>query len=245
MTEIDPTRGVFETLLVASGRPVRLDDHLGRMAKSLRDLYAADLPETLPDDATAAARDLDLGRMRIDVTPTPNGALTAEITVSPIDPAIFFPDRAHGADLRPVRPPSWPGAHKLVDRDWLEGVERELGDLVPLILDGDDVLEAGRASIFIVRDETLLTPPLDGRILPGTGRAATLALAKELSIPAEESPLTLPDLRTADEVFLTSSLRGIRPARSLDRAPLNQRGDLSPRLARTLRARWLGGDQPQ
>jgi para-aminobenzoate synthetase/4-amino-4-deoxychorismate lyase len=245
MTEIDPTRGVFETLLVAAGRPVRLDDHLGRMAKSLRDLYAADLPETLPDDATAAARDLDLGRMRIDVTPTSDGSLTSEITVSPIDPAIFFPDRAHGADLRTVRPPSWPGAHKLVDRDWLEGVERELGELVALILDGDDVLEAGRASVFIVRDETLLTPPLDGRILPGTARAATLALAAELAIPATERKLILPDLHSADEVFLTSSLRGIRPARTLDSESLNQRGDLSPRLAAILRARWLGEDQPQ
>jgi para-aminobenzoate synthetase / 4-amino-4-deoxychorismate lyase len=240
MTEIDPTRGVFETLLVASGRPVRLDDHLGRMAKSLRDLYDADLPETLVDDAIAAARDLELGRMRIDVAPTPHGALAYEIAVSPIDPAIFFPDRAHGADLRTVRPPTWPGAHKLADRDWLEGVERELGDAVPLVLDGDDVLEAGRASVFIVRDQTLLTPPLDGRILPGTARAVTLALAAELTVPATESPLTLPDLHAADEVFLTSSLRGIRPARTLDGTSLNQRGDLSARLARVLRPRWLG-----
>jgi para-aminobenzoate synthetase/4-amino-4-deoxychorismate lyase len=240
VTEIDPTRGVFETLLVASGRPVRLDDHLGRMAKSLRDLYRSDLPAGLADDATAAARGLELGRMRIDVIPAPEGALEHEIAVSPIDPAIFFPDRAHGADLRTVTPPSWAGAHKLVDRDWLEGIERELGEAVPLVLDGDDVLEAGRASVFIVRDEGLVTPPLDGRILPGTARAATLALAAELAVPAIESPLTLPDLRTADEVFLTSSLRGIRPARTLDGEPLNQRGDLSPRLARVLRPRWLG-----
>jgi para-aminobenzoate synthetase/4-amino-4-deoxychorismate lyase len=242
MTEIDPTRGIFETLLVASGRPVRLDDHLGRMAASLRDLYRSDLPDDLADEAAAAARDLELGRMRIDVTPDPGGPLAYKITVSPIDPATFFPDRAHGADLHTVTPPSWPGAHKLVDRDWLEGVERELGDVVPLVLDGDDVLEAGRANVFIVRDEALFTPPLDGRILPGTARAATLALAAELAIPATEFPLTLPDLHTADEVFLTSSLRGIRPARTLDGEPLGERGDLSTRLARVLRPRWLGED---
>jgi para-aminobenzoate synthetase/4-amino-4-deoxychorismate lyase len=242
MPEIDPSRGVFETLLVAAGRPVRLEDHLGRMAASLRALYSSDLPPSLPDDATAAARDQQLGRMRIDVVPAPDGTLRHRIKVEPIDPATFFPDRAHGADLRTVTPPSWPGAHKLVDRDWLEGVERELGDLVPLVLDGEDVLEAGRANLFIVRDETLLTPPLDGRILPGTARAATLALAADLDIPATESPLTLPDLHAADEVFLTSSLRGIRPARTLDGGPLNQLGDLSPRLARALRSRWLGED---
>jgi para-aminobenzoate synthetase / 4-amino-4-deoxychorismate lyase len=242
MTGIDPTRGVFETVLVAAGRPVRLDEHLRRMATSLRDLYGSELPAGLAADATEAATDLPLGRMRIDVAPDSDGDLHPTIAVSAIDPAIFFPDRSHGADLRVVRPPSWPGAHKLADRDWLEGVEQSLGEEVPLVLDGDAVLEASRASVFVVRDGGLLTAPLDGRILPGTARAATLALAEELGVPAAETPLSLADLRTADEVFLTSSLRGIRPARSLDGEPLGQRGELSVRLARILRDRWLNED---
>jgi para-aminobenzoate synthetase / 4-amino-4-deoxychorismate lyase len=242
MTGIDPTRGVFETVLIAAGRPVRLDDHLGRMATSLRDLYGADLPAGLAAAATEAARGMELGRMRIDVTPGRDGAPASKINVSAIDPATFFPDRTDGADLHVVRPPIWAGAHKLSDRDWLEGVERSLGELVPLALDADAVLEAGRANVFIVRDGGLVTPPLDGRILPGTARAATLALAEELGVPAAEAPLTLADLRAADEVFLTSSLRGIRPARSLDGEPLGERGEVSTRLAAILRARWLGED---
>jgi len=42
-----------------------------------------------------------------------------------IDPAIFFPPRRDGADLLPVHPPAWDGAHKWADRDWLESLEAE------------------------------------------------------------------------------------------------------------------------
>jgi para-aminobenzoate synthetase/4-amino-4-deoxychorismate lyase len=212
------------------------------MERSLRDLYDTPLPAGIAADAAAAAGGLALGRMRIDVVPIGAGELRHTIAVSPIDPAIFFPDREHGADLRTVHPPTWSGAHKWADRQWLEGVEREIGDEVPLLLDGDEVLEAGRANVFIVSDGVLLAPPLDGRVLPGTARASTLALAATLGIEATERPLTLADLRAAEEVFLTSSLRGIRPARSLDGASLHQSSPLVPRLATALRARWLGED---
>jgi para-aminobenzoate synthetase/4-amino-4-deoxychorismate lyase len=226
-------------VLIAAGRPIRLEAHLGRMARSLRDLYGAELPPTLADDAARAALGLELGRMRIDVVPGAGGELRATIKAGPIDPAIFFGDREHGAALRSAQPPHWSGDHKWADRTWLEGVEADFGEEVPLLLDGEEVLEAGRANVFVATGDGLATPPLDGRILPGTARASTMALARELGIEAIERPLTLADLRAAEEVFLTSSLRGIRPARSLDGEPLRQASPLVPRLSEAMRARWL------
>ncbi|HWH20157.1 MAG TPA: aminotransferase class IV, partial [Solirubrobacterales bacterium] len=196
-------------------------------------------PAELPDSVAAAARPLELGRMRIDLLPE-NGGLRFEIKTEPIDPAIFFPDREHGADVRTVRHPDWAGAHKWADRDWLESVEAELGEEVPLILTDDgEVLEAGRANVFIVTDGGIATPPADGRILPGTARASTLELATELGIPTAERPLHLADLQQADDLFLTSSLRGIRPVRSLDGVPRASSDPLVERLADALRRRWL------
>ena len=61
------------------------------------------------------------------------------------------------------------------------------------------MLEAGRANVFAVADGGLLTPPADGRILPGTARGAVLDLAAELGVPAAERRLALADLRRADE----------------------------------------------
>jgi para-aminobenzoate synthetase/4-amino-4-deoxychorismate lyase len=239
----DLARGLFETMLVLDGRPARLAVHLERLAGSTRELFDRDLPADLEEAIAAAARPLELGRIRVDLLPAgddPRAAeLRFEIAAEPIDPAIFFPTKENGADLRTISQPDWAGAHKWADRDWLESVEAELGETVPLILDGDEVLEAGRANVFLVEDGALATPPVDGRILPGTARAATLVLAADLGIPAEERPLHLADLQAADDLFLTSSLRGIRPVRSLDGEQLKEADPLVERLASALKRRWL------
>jgi para-aminobenzoate synthetase/4-amino-4-deoxychorismate lyase len=243
----DPARGLFETLLVADGKAVRAAAHLDRLAASARAVFGQDLPTELPAAIGEAAAPLDLGRMRIDLAPAGDGTappLRFEIVAAPIDPAIFFPARADGADVRTVRHPDWAGAHKWADRDWLEEQEAELGEVVPLILGADDeVLEAGRANLFVVADGALATPPADGRILPGTARASTLELAADLGIPTAERSLHLTDLKRADDLFLTSSLRGIRPVHSLDGEPLAGSDPLVERLATALRARWLDEDR--
>lgn len=235
----DPRRGLYETVLVAAGGPIELERHLDRLAESVRELFGAELPAALPGDVAAAADELELGRLRIDVEPDGKGDLRHTIAATAIDPAAFFAGWEHGEALRSVVAADWWGAHKWSDRDWLEATEAELGAEVPLLVDAEGrVLEAGRANLFIVTDGALATPPADGRILPGTARAATLEIAAELGLPAAERPLTLPELRAADEVFLTSSVKGLRPVRYLDGVEL-RRGELTERLAAELRRRWL------
>lgn len=239
-TPPDPSRGLFETLLIAGGRPVEQVAHFGRLASSARELFGAELPAELRAEAVRASAGIELGRLRIDVEPDGEGGLRHSMQATPIDPAAFFPDWERGEALRSVAAAGWSGAHKWSDRRWLEQAEAQLGDELPLLVDADGtVLEAGRANLFIVTGEALATPPADGRILPGTARAATLEIAADLGIPTAERPLTLADLRAADEVFLTSSVKGLRPARYLDGEEL-KRGNLVERLAAELRRRWLG-----
>lgn len=235
----DPRRGLYETVLVADGGPVELERHLNRLAVSVRELFAAELPATLPGDVARAADELELGRLRIDVEPDGEGGLRHSITATAIDPSAFFADWEHGEALRSVVAAGWWGAHKWSDRGWLEATEAALGEEVPLLVDAEGlVLEGGRANLFVVADGGLATPPADGRILPGTARAATLEIAAELGIAASERSLTLADLGAADEVFLTSSVKGLRPVRYLDGEELH-RGELTERLAAELRRRWL------
>jgi para-aminobenzoate synthetase / 4-amino-4-deoxychorismate lyase len=228
----DPSKGVFETLLVVNGEPVELDAHLARLQRSLDEVYDLDLPAEASDELIAAARGIALGRLRLTCVPGEDG-LRHDLIAGEVVPEAVFPER--GAELRTHSAAGGNGSHKWVDRRGMEHPDDGAGQL---ICDGGGALEAGWANIFAVREETLWTPPADGRILPGTARAAVLAIAAEEGIEAHERPVHTADLLTAEETFLTNSIRGIEPATALDGAPLPGCGLLSRRLADALRRRW-------
>jgi para-aminobenzoate synthetase/4-amino-4-deoxychorismate lyase len=231
----DPARGVFETLLVLDGEPVELDAHLERMAASLAELYGAPLPDCAEALARERATGLALGRLRLTVAPAERG-FECEAAAAPVDASLHFLDREHGADLVGHRLPGGLGGHKWSDRSRLPATPP--GTLL-LMLDAEDrVLEAGRANVFAVHDGALVTPPLDGRILAGVTRGVVIDLAASLGIGVAERPLPRAELFAADEVFLTGSVRGIEPARSLDGEPLPAGDRVTGQLALALRARW-------
>ncbi|HEU4707571.1 MAG TPA: aminotransferase class IV [Solirubrobacterales bacterium] len=229
----DRSRGVFETLLVIDGEPVELDVHLSRLARSLEAVYSRGLPLRAGDDLRRAAADFELGRLRLTAAPVEDG-LQLDLLAGGVELEAVFPER--GVHLRTHEIAAGLGAHKWVDR---KGINRPAsGEAGALIVDGGEVLEAGWANVFAVRAGTLFTPPLDGRLLPGTTRAALLELAAQEEIEASEQPLPTEVLLTAEETFLTGSIRGIEPVEQLDGQPLAGCGNLSHRLAAALRQRW-------
>jgi para-aminobenzoate synthetase / 4-amino-4-deoxychorismate lyase len=228
----DPAQGVFETLLVVSGEPMELDGHLARLGRSLAEIYEVELPAEASELVCATAAGVDLGRLRITAVPRA-GSVEMDLEARPIDPAVMFPEV--GAALRRQDRPGGHGSHKWVDRTGMDHPDTGPGQL---ICDGEELLEAGWANLFAIREETLWTPPADSRILAGMARAAILEIAGEEGLPTREQPLTAPDLLNADEVFLTNSIRGIEPATSLDGTLLPGSGPISHRLADALRRRW-------
>jgi para-aminobenzoate synthetase / 4-amino-4-deoxychorismate lyase len=228
----DPGKGIFETLLVVNGEPVELDEHLARLRRTLDEVYDSDLPAEARDELIAAADGISLGRLRLTCVPAEDG-LRHDLIAGEVVPEAVFPER--GAELRTHSVKGGHGPHKWVDRRGMEHPEDGAGQL---ICDGEEVLEAGWANIFAVREETLWTPPTDGRILPGTARAAVLAIAYAEGLDVREQPLPTADLQSADEAFLTNSIRGIEPATALDGGPLPGCGQISRRLADALRRRW-------
>jgi len=67
------------------------------------------------------------------------------------------------------------------------------------------VAEGTADNIFIVRDGCLMTPPVTDGALDGITRGIVLEIADKLSIPVKECSLTVYDLYTADECFLTGT----------------------------------------
>lgn len=225
----DPGKGVFETLLVVDGRAVELEAHLRRMERSLIELYGLELPNDVSERVGVTAAELKLGRLRLTATPV------LKIEANEIGPELVFPARGVNLLTQPLS--GGLGTHKLVDRPGK--INRPApGEPGALLSDKGEVLEAGWANVFAVRGGTLFTPPLDGRILPGTTRAALLALAAQAGIETKEHSLHPADLLSAEETFLTGSIRGIEAALELDEQPLPGCGPISNRLAAALRQRW-------
>jgi para-aminobenzoate synthetase / 4-amino-4-deoxychorismate lyase len=201
----DPELGVFTTMLVSNGVAENVGAHLARLERSVRELYGRELPGDLEDRIVSAAAAHPLQRLRVLVG---DRGLSVKVETAPLesDPEL------RPAVLAPVSLPGGLGPHKWRDRRLLDELESSLGAL-PLIVDVDgEVLEAGTANVFIVEGATVVTPPLDGRLLPGTVRERVLALAPSVGLRASEEPITLERLAAADEVLLSSAIRGVGDA---------------------------------
>jgi para-aminobenzoate synthetase / 4-amino-4-deoxychorismate lyase len=180
----DPALGVFETLLAVDGEPVLLEEHLDRLRASVAELYGAALPPL--DLALPPAGEW---RIRIDFVPGEGFTVERTPAVKPTEPLT----------PRLLTIPGGLGAHKWRDRS-LVAPRPE-----PLILDlSGEVLESGSGNVFIREGGVLVTPPADGRILPGVTRAEELRTARA----ARVEPIDFERLRAADEAFVTSSIRG-------------------------------------
>jgi branched-chain amino acid aminotransferase len=60
-----------------------------------------------------------------------------------------------------------------------------------------EIEEAGTMNVFVRIGDTVITPPLDGTILPGMTRQSALQLLRDWGIPVEERPITVAELRAA------------------------------------------------
>ena len=96
------------------------------------------------------------------------------------------------------------------DRDAMEAI---------LIRDGR-ATEGAASNLFIVSDGVLTTPPKSEFLLPGITRDLVLELAAQADMPTSEADIELAQLRSAQEVWLTSSSREVMPVTLLDDAPV-------------------------
>ncbi len=199
---------MFDTLLVQHGRPIQVDAHVARLTASAEELFGIVLdPSELCARVDAEARrGPALQRLRLTVVP---GGTRARVTGEPLAERPTTPWSLH-AGVSPGL-----GRHKWVDRTPLDALPgAPWGPATdPLLVDGHGmVLEAGRGNVFVVHDGAVTTPPLDGRILPGIVRAQVVGLLGVLQVEVREAAVSSAALAEADEVFVTSSIGGVRPA---------------------------------
>jgi D-alanine transaminase len=85
------------------------------------------------------------------------------------------------------------------------------------ILLRDGYLTEGSASnIFIVRDGVIVTPPKSNLLLPGTTYDVVLELAQQGGLRYEVRPVSEAELRSADEIWMTSATKEVLGITALD-----------------------------
>ena len=193
--------GLLETVLVRGGRPVALDAHLQRMASASAQAWGSELPEGLARAVDEACAGLGEGALRLVIHG--DGSFRVEAR----------PRRAGlpAGVLEPATVPGGLGNWKWADRTFLAGLEERLGAEV-LIVDLDGMaLETSRASLLLLYPDRLVSPPLDGRILPGTARRRILDSARADGMSVEERPVPLPEVLEGAALFTCNSLRDPEP----------------------------------
>lgn len=83
------------------------------------------------------------------------------------------------------------------------------------------ITEASACNVFMVKDGTVYTAPLDHQLLPGITRLILLDVLKNYTdIPVKEEFFTLAELMSADEVWITSSSKEVAPVIEVDGKPI-------------------------
>ena len=244
----DLASGVFETILVMSGRPVELESHLGRLAASVSRLYGTQIPRRLGAQVMEIAVDRPgPQRLRVRAYPSSSGGLGTEISISAA-PEAFSGSPGSGVALVPTVVPNGLGRHKWHDRRVLADRRELLGlgrhDQLLLVDEDGAVLETEKANVFAVLGGVVRTPPVDGRVLAGTTREVVIRVAAAEGLEVSDEPFALPELASAGEVFLTSSIRGLCAVGKLLGSGSFETGPISARLAKALWATWNNAVRP-
>ncbi|MEY2701092.1 MAG: hypothetical protein RIQ52_1847 [Pseudomonadota bacterium] len=219
--------GVYEVIPVYGGRPLRLDEHLERLDASLKGIGMVsplnrEQWQAIFEQLIAGPEDQSIYlQVTRGYAPKRDHAFP-----SVVQPTIFVMCNPIAAI-----PASGVAAITLDDTRWQfcnikavtllanvllkqEAVEHGAAEAL-LVRDGH-VLEGSSSNVFVLLDGMLITPPKGHQLLPGITRDLVLELAARHGIPYVERHITLDELRSADEVWVTSSTREVLPVVTLD-----------------------------
>jgi D-alanine transaminase len=224
---------VYEVIPVYGERPFRLREHLDRLARSLAGIRME--PPLSHREWHAVCREL-IAR---------NGGGDQYLYVQVTRGAEYGRNHAWGPGLKPtlfayataLEPPSAAlleqgvAAVTAADTRWarrdikstallanilLKKLSADAGAFETIMLERGELTEGSSTTVHVITEGAIHTPPNGRQILPGTTRDVVGELAQRLSIPSRSVAVTEAQLRSADEIWLAFSTRGILPVTLLD-----------------------------
>ena len=230
----------------------RLTDHIRRLFRSAK-IYLMDIPfsvEQIVDATKETVRVngvescyirplvyLGYGEMGLNPLPSPT---RVSIAVWPWGTYLGDEGVEHGvrAKVSSFRRNDWntiPPAGKATGQyinsslAKVEAIKSGYDEAILLNTQGH-VADGSGENVFIVRDETLLTPPLASGPLGGITRDSVIKIAADLGWKTFETDLNRTDLYLADEAFFTGTAAEIVPIRSVDEREIGDPGPVTKKI---------------
>jgi len=228
--------GVYEVIPVYSRRPFRLPQHLQRLARSLE---AIRLAKPLADgERTRLIGDI-IARyagedQSVYLQVTRGVAKRDHAFPKDAKPTVFV---MSGPLVTPARELVESGVPCITGTDYrwlkcdvksvsllgnclLRQSAADAGAAEIVLFRNGHLTEASASNVFVIRNGTLLSPPKTHLILPGITYDVVLELAAATGIPIELRAVPEAEVRSADELWLTSSTREVQAIASLDGKPV-------------------------
>lgn len=236
--------GLFETILVVNRTPLWGNMHFLRLEAAAHELGLGFERDALDDALDELLADAPKAHQVLRVTLTRGSAVrglgasggnpSLLLTLDPFDPALMLKPVTLASTTIRRNEASVSCRHKTLSYIDNIAAAREAaakGAEDALMRNSKGAVACSTiANIFLLKGRTLITPARDQGILTGIMRQALLHSATRMGYAAEERAVKPAELKKADAVFLTNSLRFLRPVSTLDGKPLAE-GDLSPLVA--------------
>nr|WP_308418974.1 D-amino-acid transaminase [Virgibacillus oceani] len=224
--------GIYEVIGVYDGKPLMLDEHLGRLERSAKEVQLT-LPDSIGDLKNkllelVAGNELAEGIIymqvsrgtaarwhefpKADVSPVTVAYTRAEDRMTDVEnegaAAVLTEDiRWLRCDIKTLNLlPNVLAKQKAVENNAIEAILHR----------GETITEASASNVFMVKDGEIWTHPANNFILNGITRRKVLQLCDELNLKIKEATFTVNELLDADEVFITATKLDVVPILKVD-----------------------------
>ncbi len=215
--------GGFETAKIVGGIPYAVTRHLARLDRTLAGLglprVSHDLLREGIEAVLTCGPPIEFGRLRWTVTggygPLGSDRHDSEATVIVTAAPQARPPAFGEVVLTPWVRNERSATAGLKTTSYAENVvalayAKERGAVEALFTNTrGELCEGTGSNVFVVVDGVLLTPPLTSGCLAGIARELTLEWCREAGVPVAERDLPVGVLNSAEEVFLTSSIKDV------------------------------------
>jgi branched-chain amino acid aminotransferase len=224
---------VFETVKIVNSKILFLEDHYFRLMSSMR-VIRMEIPmdftmEYFEEQILALAKSKNLetsARARITVYRNDGGyylpndnTVSFLITAESLDNALYSINQGEYivdlyTDFYVTRQllSSIKTTNKIINITASIFANENGLDNCLLLNDGKNVIEALQGNLFMLKGNTLITPPVSEGCLNGVMRKQILALARKVeNLEIVEEVISPFDLQKSDELFITNVIKGIQP----------------------------------